>query len=37
MASESANPIERWMAKRLVALAINILKGETSVADAVLT
>ena len=34
MASESADPIERWTAKRRVALVVNILKGETSVAEA---
>ena len=34
MASESAEPIERWTAKRRVALVVNLLKGETSVAEA---
>jgi len=34
MATESAEPIERWPAKRRVALVIRILKGETSVAEA---
>ena len=34
MATESAEPIERWTAKRRVALVIRILKGETSVAEA---
>jgi transposase-like protein len=34
MATESAGPIERWTAKRRVALVIRILKGETSVAEA---
>jgi transposase-like protein len=34
MAAESAEPIERWTAKRRVALVIRILKGETSVAEA---
>jgi putative transposase len=34
MASESAEPIERWTAKRRVALVVSILKGETSVAEA---
>ena len=34
MASESPEPIERWTAKRRVALVVSILKGETSVAEA---
>ena len=34
MASESPEPIERWTAKRRVALVVRILKGETSVAEA---
>ncbi|UVT18583.1 MAG: hypothetical protein H8K03_12180 [Nitrospira sp.] len=34
MASESAEPIERWTAKRRVALVVSILKGEISVAEA---
>jgi len=34
MATESAEPIERWTAKRRAALVIRILKGETSVAEA---
>ena len=34
MAAESAEPIERWTAKRRVALVIRLLKGETSVAEA---
>jgi transposase-like protein len=34
MATESAEPNERWTAKRRVALVIRILKGETSVAEA---
>lgn len=34
MAAESAEPIERWTAKRRVALVIRILKGETSVTEA---
>ncbi len=34
MAVESAEPIERWTAKRRVALVVSILKGETSVAEA---
>ncbi|MBH0190088.1 MAG: DUF1153 domain-containing protein [Nitrospira sp.] len=29
-----AEPIERWTAKRRVALVVSILKGETSVAEA---
>ncbi len=37
MASESADPIERWIAKRRVALVVSILKGETSVAEAART
>lgn len=34
MVVESAEPIERWTAKRRVALVVSILKGETSVAEA---
>jgi transposase-like protein len=30
----SAEPIERWTAKRRAALILSILKGETSVAEA---
>ncbi len=37
MASESVDPIERWTAKRRVALVVSILKGETSVAEAART
>jgi transposase-like protein len=37
MAAESAEPIERWTAKRRVALVVSILKGETSVAEAART
>src|SRR6185295_18714970 len=37
MASESADPIERWTAKRRVVLVVSILKGETSVAEAART
>ena len=37
MATESTDPIERWTAKRRVALVVNILKGETSVAEAART
>ncbi len=34
MAADSADPIERWTAKRRVALVVSILKGETSVVEA---
>lgn len=34
MAAEAEEPIERWAAKRRVALVISILKGETSVVEA---
>ena len=34
MTSEFSEPIERWTAKRRVALVVSILKGETSVAEA---
>ncbi|MDC8447536.1 MAG: transposase [Nitrospira sp.] len=34
MTAEASEPIERWTAKRRVALVISILKGETSVAEA---
>ncbi len=37
MAAEAAAPIERWTAKRRVALVVSILKGETSVAEAART
>jgi transposase-like protein len=37
MAAESAEPIERWTAKRRMALVVRILKGETSVAEAART
>lgn len=37
MASESADPIERWTAKRRVVLVVSILKKETSVAEAART
>jgi transposase-like protein len=37
MAAESAEPIERWTAKRRVALVVSILRGETSVAEAART
>lgn len=34
MAAGSAELIERWTAKRRVALVVSLLKGETSVAEA---
>ncbi|OQW34054.1 MAG: hypothetical protein A4E19_18755 [Nitrospira sp. SG-bin1] len=34
MATDATEPIERWTAKRRVALVVSILKGETSVAEA---
>lgn len=34
MATDAAEPIERWTAKRHVALVMSILKGETSVTEA---
>ncbi|MGH7165062.1 MAG: transposase [Nitrospiraceae bacterium] len=34
MATESSDPIERWTAKRRVALVVSILKGEASMAEA---
>lgn len=34
MAADALEPIERWTAKRRVALVVSILKGETSVAEA---
>ena len=37
MGFESAEPIERWTAKRRVSLVVSILKGETSVAEAART
>ena len=37
MGFESAEPIERWTAKRRVALVVSLLKGETSVAEAART
>ena len=37
MAAEAIEPIERWTAKRRVALVVSILKGETSVAEATRT
>jgi transposase-like protein len=37
MAQEGSEPIERWTAKRRVALMVSVLKGETSVAEAART
>ncbi|MHC9061311.1 transposase, partial [Nitrospira sp. CMX1] len=37
MATETTEPIERWTAKRRVALVISLLKGKTSVAEAART
>ena len=37
MATDATEPIERWTAKRRVALVMSILKGETSVAEAART
>ncbi len=37
MAADTTEPIERWTAKRRVALVVSILKGETSVAEAART
>ena len=34
MTADAIEPIERWTAKRRVALVVSILKGETSVAEA---
>lgn len=34
MSPDVSDPIERWTAKRRVALVVSILKGETSVAEA---
>ena len=34
MADQTAEPIERWTAKRRVALVVSIVKGETSGAEA---
>ncbi len=34
MAQDSTYPIERWTAKRRVALVVSLLKGDTSVAEA---
>jgi len=37
MAAEASEPIERWPAKRRVALVVSILKGETSIVEAART
>ena len=37
MAGDTSEPIERWTAKRRVALVVSILKGETSIAEAART
>ena len=37
MATESSDPIERWTAKRRVAVVVSILKGEASIAEAART
>jgi len=37
MAADTTEPIERWTAKRRVALVVSLLKGETSVAEAART
>ena len=37
MAADTTEPIERWTAKRRVALVVSIWKGETSVAEAART
>ena len=34
MADQIVEPIERWTAKRRIALVVSIVKGETSVAEA---
>ena len=34
MAQEGSDPIERWTAKRRVALVVSIVKGDTSIAEA---
>jgi len=33
MAADAIEPIERWTAKRRVALVVSILKGEIAVAE----
>ncbi|MDH4086026.1 MAG: transposase [Nitrospira sp.] len=37
MAADAIEPIERWTAKRRVALVVSILKGDTSIAEAART
>ena len=37
LAAESTDAIERWTAKRRVALVVSLLKGETSVVEAART
>ena len=37
MTADAIDPIERWTAKRRVALVVSIVKGETSVAEAART
>jgi len=37
MAADTTEPIERWTAKRRVALVVSLLKRETSVAEAART
>lgn len=37
MASDAMDPIERWTAKRRMAVVVSILKGETSVVEAART
>jgi transposase-like protein len=37
MAAEALEPIERWTAKRRMALVVSLVKGETSVAEAART
>jgi transposase-like protein len=37
MAAEASEPIERWPAKRRVALVVSILNGETSIVEAART
>lgn len=34
MVEESADPVERWTAKRRAALVLAILKGETTIVEA---
>jgi hypothetical protein len=37
MVADATEPIERWTAKRRVALVVSILKGDTSVAEGEVT